>query len=250
MSLAISKNLTHLYRWTILPFLVMQIGIFPDYWPFFKEQDWGVHIHYWTASLWFIFLIIQPILIAQKNIALHRTMGIFGFMIAGGVIFSAISLYTNDIKTALFLEETGQVFGGFLEARSFTSILVVETMLISAFGFTIVKSVLNRKNIEEHAWWLMCSSYTIMLPTVGRGMFYVSAFFVGSEDNLRPWQVDVPSSVVISGLALLMVGKFHKWRHPASWIAILITPIAYILWYQLTQIEAVHHLIKSIIVPN
>ena len=247
MTLADKRNIKVLYLWMLIPFLVMQIGVFPDYWPNFKNEKWGVHVHYWTASAWFIFLIMQPYFISKGNITKHRTIGMIGFLIAGGVIFSALALYPNDIRSAISLENSGRRIA-FLEARSFTSLLIAETLLIVAFAFAIIKAIINRKNLEEHAWWLMCSTYFIMLPTVGRGMFYVSEYFVGGEQNLKAWHVDVPSSAVISGLALLMVWRFKKWKHLASWIAILITPIAYILWYQLTQIDAVHEFIKSFIV--
>lgn len=247
MKLAERKNLNTLYLWMVIPFAVMQIGVFPDYWPYFTEKDWGVHVHYWTASAWFVFLILQPYLISKGNVRRHRTVGMLGFMIAGGVIFSALALYPNDISNAVGLEESGQHIG-YLEARSFTSLLVAESILILAFGLAIIKGILHRKNLEEHAWWLMCSTYFIMLPTVGRGMFHVSSYFVGGMENLKAWHVDVPSSLVISGLALLMVWRFKKWNHIASWIAITLTPLAYIIWYQLTQIDAVHEFIKKIVV--
>jgi len=240
-------NLKRLYLWALIPFAVMQIGVAPDYWPYFRENSFGVHIHFWTASTWFVFLIMQAWLIGKGQIKRHRTLGIIGFLIAGGVIFSALALYPNDIRTANSLEASNRVIG-YLSAQSFTSLLVAETLLIVAFAYAIIKAILERKNMQEHAWWLLCSTYFIMLPTVGRGMYYVSAYFVGGESNLKAWHVDLPSSLVISGLAVAMVTRFKQWKHPASWWAILITPAAYIIWYQASRSQTIHEWIKSLVI--
>ncbi|MEQ9402956.1 MAG: hypothetical protein RIM99_05175 [Cyclobacteriaceae bacterium] len=245
----LSSSKSSIYLWMFIPFLVMQIGIFPDYWPNFKGKDWGTHIHFWTASSWFIFLISQPILVSKGNIEKHRTNGIIGFFIAGGVIFSAFALYSNDIRTSIFFEENNYQ-AGYLTYRHFTTLLIVETIEVLAFSYAILMSIVKRKLMEEHAWWLMSSVYFIMMPTVGRGMFYVSAYFVGGEDQLKAWHVDVPSSIIISGLALAMVWKFNKWKHPASWMAILITPIIYVLWSWLANIDTVHQWIKKIVIMD
>jgi hypothetical protein len=248
--MAISKDdLKTIYLWAVIPFAVMQIGVSPDYWPNFTEKSWGVHIHFWTASAWFIFLIMQAWLIGQGSMHRHRTWGIIGFFIAGGVIFSSLALYPNDIRTANSLEAANRVIG-YLSAQSFTSLLIAETLLIAAFAYAIIKSIIERKNLQEHAWWLLCSTYFIMMPTVGRGMYYVSAFFVGGESNLKAWHVELPSSILISGLAMIMVLRFKKWKHWASWLAILLTPISYIVWNMASSSMVIHEWIKSVIVVD
>lgn len=247
MSLANKQNIKSLYIWMLIPFLVMQIGIFPDYWPSFTRKGWGTHIHYFTASAWFVFLIMQPYLIKQGNVNKHRTNGMIGFFIAGGVIFSALALYPNDVRTAI--EWEAENFNiGYLTANSFTSLLVAESVLIIAYAYAIIKSIMERKNVEEHAWWLMCSIYFIMMPTVGRGMFYVAEFFVGGEDAVKAWHVELPTTIVISGMAMIMIQHFKKWKHPASWLAIFMTPLSYLIWYILTRMESVHRFIIRMIV--
>lgn len=247
MSLAKQENIKSLYLWMAIPFVVMQVGIFPDYWPYFTEKDWGTHIHYFSASAWFVFLISQPYLVARGRLSDHRTNGIIGFFVAGGVIFSAVALYPNDVRTAIAWEQAG-IRIGYLTGRSFTSLLVAETVLILVYAYAVIKSIRQRKNLEEHAWWLMCSVYFIMMPTVGRGMFYVAEFFAGSEDALKAWHVEVPTTLVVSGLAAAMVWRFKKWKHPASWLAIAMTPLSYLIWNLLTPIDAVHEFIIRLVV--
>lgn len=247
MHLSHKNNIRSLYVWMLVPFLVMQIGIFPDYWPSFSQKDWGTHIHYFTASAWFIYLIMQPWLAASGKIERHRTNGIIGFFIAGGVIFSAIALYPNDIRTAIAWEETGfQV--AYLTGKHFSSLLIAESVLLLAYAYAIIRSIKQRKNIEEHAWWLMCSVYFIMMPTVGRGMFYVAEFFVGSMEAVLAWQVEVPTTLLISGMAIAMIQRFRKWKHPASWMAIFLTPLSYLIWNLLASSDTAHHFLIDLIV--
>ena len=47
-----------LYKWMIIPMVIMQLGIFGDYWWDFSENAWSVHIHYWTGTAWYSFLML------------------------------------------------------------------------------------------------------------------------------------------------------------------------------------------------
>jgi len=42
----------NLYKWMIIPMVMMQLGIFEDYWGDFSDNAWSVHIHYWTGTVW------------------------------------------------------------------------------------------------------------------------------------------------------------------------------------------------------
>ena len=82
----------HLHLWMILPMLIMQLGIFMNYWGDFSNKAWSVHVHYWTGSLWYIYLIVQPYLATHGFLDKHRTNGIIGMILAGGVVFTAIRM--------------------------------------------------------------------------------------------------------------------------------------------------------------
>jgi hypothetical protein len=83
-----------------IPMLFMQIGIYRDYWGDFLDNAWSVHIHYWTGTVWYIYLIIQPYFATHGQIARHRTNGIIGMFIAGAVCFTALSMMHRDIVTS------------------------------------------------------------------------------------------------------------------------------------------------------
>jgi len=71
------KKYTNLYLWMLIPMLLMQLGIFRDYWGDFTENAWSVHVHYWTGTIWYLYLILQPYFATHGKMALHRTNGSF-----------------------------------------------------------------------------------------------------------------------------------------------------------------------------
>ena len=62
-----------LHVWMLLPMLLMQAGIYRDYWGDFTENAWSVHVHYWTGTVWYAFLIIQPYWATHGQLPRHRT---------------------------------------------------------------------------------------------------------------------------------------------------------------------------------
>ena len=102
-----------LFLWMLIPMSVMQVGIFPDYWGDLTDNAWAVHVHYWTASLWYLFLILQPYLAARGQFERHRTYGMIGFFLAGGVAFTALSALYRDVANADRSAQMPDQFGPF-----------------------------------------------------------------------------------------------------------------------------------------
>ena len=82
----------------IIPMVFMQLGIFRDYWGDFSDNAWSVHIHYLTGTVWYIYLIIQPYFATHGQLTRHRTNGIIGMFIAGGVCLTALSSCTEILS--------------------------------------------------------------------------------------------------------------------------------------------------------
>ena len=90
----------NLHRWMFIPLIFMQLGIMQDYWGDFSQNAWSVHVHYWTGTVWYIYLIIQPYFVTHGRIDRHRTNGIIGMFIAGGVCLTAFSMMNRDLVNA------------------------------------------------------------------------------------------------------------------------------------------------------
>jgi hypothetical protein len=208
-----------LYLWMIIPMAIMQIGIFRDYWGDLTENAWAVHIHYWTATLWYLFLILQPYYATHRQFDRHRTNGIIGFFLAGGVALTALGALHRDIANAELSARMPDQFGPF-EPWFFYGIAVVELVMMSAFIFAVIQAILGRRSLHDHAWWLISSVFIIMMPSLGRGIGVLWGVIVGSND---PGQTTISiyiTTAIIIALLLWAARRYGRFNHPATWLAV------------------------------
>lgn len=214
------QRYANLHWWMVLPMLVMQWGIYDDYWGDFADNAWSVHVHYWTGTVWYVYLIVQPYLATHGRMAAHRTNGMIGLFVAGGVCITALAMLHRDMANAQHAIEHPERFGPF-EAWFFHGVAAVELVMMVAFGFAVVMSIVQRRQIENHAWWLVSTVFLIMMPALGRGLQNV---YVGWHSADFP-AIDIMLPIylcqaIIVVLVLVTAWHFEKLRHPATWFAI------------------------------
>ena len=245
MANAINKYKS-LYLWMLIPMIFMQLGIFKDYWGDFSDNAWSVHIHYWTGTIWYLYLILQPYYATHGQISRHRTNGIIGMFIAGGVCLTALSMMNRDIVTtekALALPER---FGPF-QPWFFFGVAAVEIVMMTAFAFAIIKSIIHRKDIENHAWWLITTVFLIMMPALGRG---IQGVYIGI--HMKEWpniNIITPiyyTQILIIGMLLLGAWKYEKLKHSATWLAVGVNLFIFLL-EPLGRSEAMQTFLKALI---
>jgi hypothetical protein len=235
-----------LHLWMIIPMIIMQFGIFKDYWGDLSDNAWSVHIHYWTGTVWYSYLIFQPYLATHGQLARHRTLGIIGMFIAGGVCLTALSMMHRDIVSTQRATEMPDQFGPF-QPWFFFGVAAVEIVMMTAFGFAVIKSIIHRKQLEDHAWWLISSVFIIMMPALGRG---VQNVIIGM--NIKDWpNIDIMSSLYISEaliMAMLLLGawKYNKLKHPATWLALGVNLFNFLV-EPLGRSEAMQTFLKALI---
>jgi len=227
-----------LYLWMLIPMAIMQIGIWRDYWGDFAENAWAVHVHYWTATLWYLFLITQPYFAARRQFDLHRTYGIIGFFFAGGVAFTALGALHRDIVNADRSAQMRDVFGPF-EPWFFYGIATVELVMMSAFIVAVIQAIRYRRSLHEHAWWLISTVFIIMMPSLGRGLGLLWAIVFGANS---PGVVIYPlyvTTAIILALLLWAAVRYGRINHPATWLAaganlfnLLVEPLGKWSWLQ------------------
>lgn len=211
-----------LYKWMIIPMVVMQLGIFMDYWGDFTENAWSVHVHYWTGTIWYIYLIVQPYYVTHQKIERHRTNGIIGMFIAGGVCLTALSMMHRDIASAEGSLADPARFGPF-QPWFFYGIAAVEVVMIVAFGYAVIKSIVHRKEIENHSWWLISTVFIIMMPALARGILF--AQFVIQSRQMPNFDIMISlyiSELIIISMLLIGAWKFQTLRHPATYLALAV----------------------------
>lgn len=218
-----------LHKWMIIPMIFMQFGIYRDYWGDFADNAWSVHIHYWTGTVWYLYLIIQPYLATHGQMSRHRTNGITGMFIAGAVCFTALSMMHRDIVTTERAAAAPENFGPF-QPWFFFGVAAVEIVMITAFGYAIIKSIVHRKQVEHHAWWLIATVFIIMMPALGRGIQNV---YVGMHIDEFP-NVDIMApiyltQVIIIGMLMAGAWKYQKLNHPATYLALGVNLFIFLL---------------------
>ena len=210
----------NLHLWMILPMIIMQLGIFRDYWGDFSENAWSVHVHYWTGTIWYFYLIMQPYYAMHGQLSRHRTNCIIGMFVAGGVCLTALSMMHRDIVNTERAVQLPERFGPF-QPWFFFGVAAIEIVMMTAFAYAVIQSIIHRKKLEHHAWWLISTVFIIMMPALGRGTqnVYIAA-------NIKDWpNIDImlpvyPTQALIIGMILFTAWKFGKVRHPATYLAV------------------------------
>ena len=235
-----------LYKWMLIPMVVMQLGIFQDYWGDFTDNAWSVHIHYLTGTVWYLYLIIQPYFVTHNQIAKHRTNGIVGIFIAGAVCLTAFSMMSRDISTAQRALEFPDRFGPF-KPWFFYGVIVVEMVMITAFGFAVIKSIIHRKEVENHAWWLVSTVFLIMMPALARGISNVyNAIYIKDWPNINIMIATYYSQGMIITMLLLGAWKYGKLKHPATYLALAVN-LFILLLEPIGKSEIVQQFLKAVI---
>jgi hypothetical protein len=226
--------------------IIMQFGIFEDYWGDFSDNAWSVHIHYWTGTIWYIYLIIQPYFATHGQMTRHRTNGIIGMFLAGGVCLTALSMMHRDIVTTERALAAPEQFGPF-QPWFFFGVAAVEILMMSAFAFAVIKSILQRKDIEHHAWWLISTVFLIMMPALGRGVQNVYVDMYRTDwPNINIMQPIYLTQLLIIGMLLLGAWKYGKLKHPATFIALAVNLFIFLL-EPIGKSESIQLFLKAII---
>ncbi len=215
------ERLKRVWLWMFVPLVLMQATIFVDYWGDFADNTWAVHVHYWIATLWYVFLISQPWLHAHGHMEAHRTMGILGIGLAGAFAFTAISQLNRDLVYANYVAENPGGIGPF-EPWFFLGVAISEIVLISAFIVAVVMAVMNRKNVLDHSWWLISTVFIVMMPAMGRGLqaIWIAIYGFGPDIKIVVMQPLYLAQALIIAMTLATAVYLKQLRHPATYVAV------------------------------
>jgi hypothetical protein len=235
-----------LYKWMFVPMVIMQLGIARDYWGDLTENAWSVHVHYWTGTAWYLFLILQPYYATHGQLARHRTVGIIGMFLAGGVSLTAFSMLHRDIVSADLALATPERFGPF-QPWFFFGVAAVEIVMMTAFVYAVIQSIIHRKTLEHHSWWLVSTVFLIMMPALGRGL--QNTFIAVNQAAWPHIDIMLPLHVgqlMILGMIVFSAWKFGTLRHPATYLAVSVNVFVMFL-EPIGRSEMVQALIRSAI---
>ncbi|MEM1197292.1 MAG: hypothetical protein AAGH57_14410 [Pseudomonadota bacterium] len=205
----------------IAPLVVVQAGIFMDYWGDLTRNPWAVHVHYWNATAWYAFLISQPWLFAKGKIERHRFWGLIGLLLAGAMILLSSGQFNRDIVYANSVRDNPAQWGPF-EPWFFFRVMFAEMILITAFAVQIVMAIAKRKSPADHGWWMATTAFTLMMPGLGRGLqnLWLGVYGFSVENKAALTTPLVICQVIIITMTLVFAWKVGKLKHPATYLAV------------------------------
>jgi hypothetical protein len=186
-------------------------------------------------------MIFQPYLISKGEIVNHRTLGIIGFLLAGGVLFTGLSLMDIPLRLADSFDPNSPG----PPISFYYGTLIIEFISILAFGYAVVKSIIHRKTVSEHSWWLIATVFYMMSPALGRGMILFWRKILPPE-KFKPLYVFISSEFIYLILFLMFASKFGKLKHQATIIGIVLIFIR-LLRVPMGSSETIQEFLKSVI---
>lgn len=132
------------------------LGFWPSYFSKFFDgtADFTqyIHAHATVMMLWVVALIVQPILIRQKKLSLHRLIGRFSYVLFPLVIIAGALLAHHKAEPG-----EGVAFGLFIPFKDIVVLLV-------AYGI----AVYYRKDVSIHARAMIATAIPFLEPALVR----------------------------------------------------------------------------------
>jgi len=189
-----------LYRNASFYLLVLAIAVVAGFWPSYfgipaAETRLSLHTHAITMSLWLCLLITQPWLIRTGRREWHRRLGkasyaLFPFILVTGLIVTFQNMQ-NTYEGTLDPDNLGIFFIGFMH--------------VAILGFFYAMALLNKKNVQLHARYMIATSLALVTPGFSRIFYY---YFTG---NGIPAPDFYSTMLIASVLPIALIG-YDKMR--------------------------------------
>ena len=139
--------------------LLALIAFWPTYLSRPLSADAYTQLHAFTATLWMLMLVAQPLAIRTKRITLHRRLGRSSYALAPLVLMSMVLLAHSKTH-------------GFNVAQSVG--IYVPLSLTALFALSYAFGVFMRRTMALHARFMVCTALTLIDPVLVRIMNWVN----------------------------------------------------------------------------
>lgn len=153
------KNIAYFF---VVISVIIFIGFYKSYFglfPAFVAIKTIHHIHAFTLLSWLALLIIQPVLIRQKKYKWHRILGKVSYVLVPLIVIFMLLVYKN------------QYLKGEINGDPHTQNLAILFLpFTDTVPFTIfyILAIINRKNIQKHMRYMICTAIVVVGPGLGR----------------------------------------------------------------------------------
>lgn len=183
-----------------------------------------VHLHGIVFSGWMLLLVLQALLVNVRNVALHRSFGMFGIALATMVMFMGALITLLGGKGGAQLSDPG---------ANYYDGMYLGLMAVTGFGTMFTLAIRNVRNPDVHRRMILFATLLILPPGVHR--LYMVPFGIATFPVL-------PMYLTLDVLAIAIL--VHEWRttrrigmHSAiavSWLLLqqlLHYPVTHSAWF-------------------
>lgn len=155
-------------------------------------------------TIWMLLSVVQPLLVATRRKRLHMTLGLFGTILAVGIVVTG---YLVGVNAARVNPPDLTLFG--LNQKQF---LTVPLIGVVTFGGFVALGVWHRRRPEVHRPMMFMASLSVVGAALGR-MPMLNAWYAGTR--LEQWFSAFLSMLILGALLLalksMMERRFDRW---------------------------------------
>jgi len=200
--------------------LTAVVGFGPTY--FFKPVHPSpplpllLHVHGLVFTAWLVLLIVQSGLVRADRVDVHKRLGIFGAVLAAGMVFLGLSVGVYGARRGVSADG--------MPPLAFMIFPLVQTLL---FGVFVAAGLWKRRQPEIHRRFILLGTITLLTPAISRmvekrsvlAMFLTLGFVVVAmiQDWLTRRRVHLiyicgGLILLVSGPLRAVVGKTAAWQ--------------------------------------
>lgn len=121
-----------------------------------------VHVHGLVMTAWIVLFLVQTLLIARHRIALHRTLGTLGVVLAALIVVIGMA----TLMEAAFREVHADPNSP--QAIFFLMLLCFNTVLLLLFAALVTGAILLRSRGDWHKRLMLLASLSLLAPALAR----------------------------------------------------------------------------------
>lgn len=125
--------------------------------PDFQRFPYIIHSHFLAFTLWFVLLIVQPLLIKRKKVSLHRKLGKLTYVLVPILVITIIILNKNQIEREVVLPTNQAPITAF--------IAVIDTF---SFSLYYLLAMIFSKNMRWHIAFLLAATLVVLNSGLSR----------------------------------------------------------------------------------
>jgi FtsH-binding integral membrane protein len=158
-----------------------------------------VHLHGFAMLGWLALLIVQPMLVSRRNLALHRRLGWIGAGLA--LVITGLGVFTGIMALVLHRQPP------FFTPPFFLTLTTIESL---TFGAMAAWAIRRRRATDWHRRLMIGATIVVLEPALGR-LLPIPLMGAWAEP-----------AVALCQLAAVAIVAGYDWRtrgavHPATW---------------------------------